>query len=130
MLGFSSTQITRAFSGGFRYSPTMSAALGTNCGSVLTHPERWRCRQRPSLRSTRQTACTDPPTARAGSRSWIRYRFPSQEAFCRVAQISRHLAHPKPLRLPRHSRDLPFPTGQIVSELLAQDPVLFLKIVD
>src|SRR5215831_7409647 len=29
MLGFSSTQITSAFSGGFRYNPTMSAALAT-----------------------------------------------------------------------------------------------------
>src|ERR1700758_146117 len=65
MLGFSSTQTTSAFSGGFRYRPTMSAAWATNSESVLTHQERWRCKLIPSRRSTRQTACTDPPTARA-----------------------------------------------------------------
>lgn len=58
--GFSSTQITSAFSGGSRYKPTMSAVLAANAGSVLTHQERWRSRQMPSQRNTRQTACTDP----------------------------------------------------------------------
>ena len=37
---------------------------------------------------------------------------PTQEAFARIAQISHHLAHPKPIRLPRHSSDLHFPTRQ------------------
>jgi hypothetical protein len=62
MLGFSSTLITSAFSGGFKYSAIISAAFAANCLSVLTHHERWRCKQTPSLRSTRQTACTEPLT--------------------------------------------------------------------
>jgi hypothetical protein len=37
---FSSTLSTRAFSGGLRYKPIISAALAANCGSVLTHHER------------------------------------------------------------------------------------------
>jgi hypothetical protein len=32
MLGFSSTPITKAFSGGFSYNPTMSAARGQTAG--------------------------------------------------------------------------------------------------
>src|SRR6058998_643122 len=59
MLGFSSTEITRAFSGGFKYKPTMSAALAVNSGSVLTHQLRCRAKHMPSFRNTRQTACTD-----------------------------------------------------------------------
>src|SRR5205809_709325 len=38
----------------------MSAALATNSLSVLTHQDRCRCKQMPSLRNTRQTACTEP----------------------------------------------------------------------
>src|SRR5262252_4258009 len=53
MLGFSSTQITSAFSGGSRYKPTMSAALAANSLSVLTHQERCRCKQIPCRRRTR-----------------------------------------------------------------------------
>src|ERR1035438_10440868 len=37
MDGFSSTHKTSACSGGFRYSPPMSAAFGPNSGSVLIH---------------------------------------------------------------------------------------------
>src|SRR3990172_9125426 len=64
MLGFSSTEITRAFSGGARYKPTISAALGANSGSVLTHQLLCRARQMPSLRRTRQTASSDAPRCR------------------------------------------------------------------
>jgi hypothetical protein len=60
MLGFSSTEITKAFSGGLRYKPTTSAAFTANSLSVLTHHERCRCKQIPSCRSTRHTACTEP----------------------------------------------------------------------
>src|SRR5229473_266473 len=59
MLGFSSTERTNAFCGGFRYKPTMSAALAVNSGSVLTHQLRCLAKHTPSFRSTRQTACTD-----------------------------------------------------------------------
>src|SRR5438093_13516264 len=59
MLGFSSTERTNAFCGGFRYKPTMSAALVVNSGSVLTHQLRCLAKHMPSFRSTRQTACTD-----------------------------------------------------------------------
>jgi hypothetical protein len=38
--GFLSTQMTTAFSGGFRYSPTTSAAFGPNSGSVAMHRHR------------------------------------------------------------------------------------------
>jgi hypothetical protein len=43
----------------------MSAALAANSLSVLTHQERCRCKQMPSLRNTRQTACTEPFTSLA-----------------------------------------------------------------
>ena len=62
MLGFSSTLITSAFSGGFKYLAIISAAFAANCWLVLTHHERWRCKQAPSLRITRQTAYTEPLT--------------------------------------------------------------------
>src|SRR5262252_2493685 len=55
MDGFSSTDKTSAFSGGFRYSPTTSAALGPNAGSVLMHQLLRRCRQILRRRSMRQT---------------------------------------------------------------------------
>src|ERR1035441_9840322 len=38
----------------------MLAALAANSLSVLTHHERCRCRQIPSWRNTRHTACTEP----------------------------------------------------------------------
>src|SRR5450631_3545786 len=40
--GFSSTLKTSAFSGGFKYSPTTSAALAANSGSVEMHQLRRR----------------------------------------------------------------------------------------
>src|SRR5271169_2267783 len=65
MLGFSSTLSTTAFNGGFRYSPTTSAALGANSLSVLTHQLRCRCRWMPSRRRMRQTAYTLEPSLSA-----------------------------------------------------------------
>ena len=43
MWGFSSTESSRAFSGGFIYRPTTSAAFGPNSGSVLMHQLCRRC---------------------------------------------------------------------------------------
>jgi len=40
MLGFSSTQMTMAFNGGFKYNPTISAALLAKALSVLIHHKR------------------------------------------------------------------------------------------
>src|ERR1035438_4416174 len=57
--GFSSTHKTKAFSGGLKYSPTMSAAFGPNSGSVLMHQLRRRCRQMSCLRKTRQNLCLE-----------------------------------------------------------------------
>src|SRR5439155_1593677 len=59
MLGFSSTESTNAFCGGFKYNPTISAALAANSASVLTHQLRCLAKHMPSFRSTRQTAWTD-----------------------------------------------------------------------
>ena len=65
MPGFSSTESTSAFSGGSRYSPTTSAALVANSGSVLMHQLRRRRRLMPWRRRVRQTwsALTSPRCA-------------------------------------------------------------------
>src|ERR1019366_1084898 len=62
ILGFSSTLSTTAFSGGFRYKPTTSAAFGPNSLSVLTHQPWWL----PSFESIRpqtvvSTEAAHPP---------------------------------------------------------------------
>jgi hypothetical protein len=45
MLGFSSTHSTSAFSGGFRYNPTISSSLDSKSGSGLKVKvrTRWGC---------------------------------------------------------------------------------------
>jgi hypothetical protein len=43
MPGFSSTHSSRAFSGGFKYSPTISSSLAWNSGSGLKVKVRIRC---------------------------------------------------------------------------------------
>lgn len=68
MLGFSSTLNTSAFSEGFKYSPTTSAALVANSGSVLT-PSPQPLKINPSRRSTRDTTCTLAPNASATPRT-------------------------------------------------------------
>ena len=52
-MGFSSTHNTMAFSGGFRYSPTTSAAFCAKHGSVLMHQLRRRSSETPCPRNTR-----------------------------------------------------------------------------
>ncbi|MBD2894393.1 hypothetical protein amrb99_33180 [Actinomadura sp. RB99] len=62
---FSSTARTSAFSGGFRYSPTTSRTLSTNCGSVDSFQVCTVCGLGPNARQIRETADCDIPVAAA-----------------------------------------------------------------
>ena len=59
IVGFSSTAITMALSGGFKYSQIISAAFAENSGSVLIHQERCLARQIFCLFKNRKTASGD-----------------------------------------------------------------------
>ena len=63
--GFSSTQMTIAFSGGAMYSPTTSAALAENSGSSISHHDLRPSKSTRCSRSTRHTccSCTSPSSA-------------------------------------------------------------------
>ena len=54
-----------AFSGGSRYSPTMSRTFSTNSGSLESLKVSWRCGCSPKARQMRLTAVCDRPASRA-----------------------------------------------------------------
>src|SRR3972149_153820 len=100
MWGFSSTQSTTAFSGGARYSPTISAALGANSGSVLTHQERRRCRLILWAASRRHTYRGCTPRAFASSLPFQR----AQPAGGGSSSLVRNCRPPLPPSAPRRPR--------------------------
>src|SRR5665213_3532672 len=86
MLGFSSTLRTTAFNGGFRYSPTTSAALGANSLSVLTH-------QLPPLQIDSFAAQNTPAGMNAGV-ELFRHRRPVPVGHAEGRRPLQHGEHP------------------------------------
>src|SRR5215218_8998672 len=74
--GFSSTQMTIAFWGGAMYSPTTSAALAANSGSLLSHQDLRPERSTFWARKKRQTYWTSTSPSAAASNGPVQRAWP------------------------------------------------------
>src|ERR1039458_2254194 len=104
ILGFSSTLSTNAFSGGFRYSPTTSAALAANSGSVAhaPRPQALQVDAFPAQHAPDRMHARPKPLGHrnavpmAQARRWWLFE-QSQHAVAKRGAVSRRLPWPGPV---------------------------------